>query len=133
MEKNITIYNYKNKIEENIYNNKLIIHKFYKYLVNDDMDNIVNLRNINNYNKCLNIIHKYKYIKNINELNENDSIRCLSAKNLCNIKLQPIYIFKKIININNIIYLKYTLKNNNIYNLLINDKIIIFTIINNDI
>jgi len=107
--------------------NKRIIHKFYKNLVNDDMDNIVNLRNIDNYNKALNIVKKYTYIKDVSDLTITDNIKYLSAKNLCNIGFKLKYKFNKIELNNNKKYL--VLFSNNIYNkvrILLDDKIVLF-------
>jgi hypothetical protein len=110
------------KIINTKYDSKLIVHKFYKNLVNDELDNIINLRNIQNYNKALKISEKLIYVKNINELVEGNSIRYLSAKNLCNIGFKTKHIFKEIID-NKFIILS---NNNKINKVLLNDKVVIF-------
>ena len=120
----IIINNDKENIQE--YNNKLIIHKFYKNLINNDIDNQVNLRNINNYKKALNIVKKYNYIKDINELKQFDNIKYLSAKNLCNINFKYKCIYHKTDINNNKMYITLSRNYKHIFNIEINDKILIF-------
>jgi len=122
--KTIIINNNKENIQE--YNNKLIIHKFYKNLINNEFDNEVNLRNLNNYKKALNVVKKYNFIKDINELKQYDNIKYLSAKNLCNINFKYKCIYHKTEINNNKIYITLSRNYRHIFKLEINDKILIF-------
>jgi len=118
--------NNNNKENTEEYRNKLIIHKFYKNLINNEFDNKVNLRNINNYKKALNIVKKYNYIKDVNELEQYDSIKYLSAKNLCNITFKYKCIFHKFETINNKIFITLSRNNRHIFKIELNDKILLF-------
>jgi len=113
--------------EDNIYENKVIIHKFYKNLVSDEITNEVNLRNIDNYKKALNSVNNHEYIKNINELKKYNIIKVLSARNLCNICFKQKYIYYNTRKKGDKIYLTVSgIYSRNICNLIYDDKIIIF-------
>jgi len=113
--------------EDYIFQNKIIIHKFYKNLVSDEITNEVNLRNIDNYRKALNSVNNHEYIKDITELKKYNIIKILSARNLCNICFKQKYIYYNTKKKDNKIYLTVSgIYSRNICKLLYDDKIVIF-------
>lgn len=115
MNKNILLHN----------KNYKIIAKFYKNLINNEYNNVVNLRNIKNFEEAVSILEKYNYINNINELEYNDNILYISAKNLCNICVKKKCKFIKLYNNNDKISILLKTKWNS-FKLVLDDKILLF-------